>query len=249
MKETDLYNLVKPFIKWKSPNARIYTELDDRDIVVFEDLVSDGNTYVSEFELKLSLNKELLKQMIDRDYYKKGHYLYAVVPIHKYNQERDMHHLFRRMGWGLITVNVELYEKFSDYPMRYCEIAVEPILHSSPNPHKEPIVSKLFSDIQNQSGGSVRVTKFTGFKADLENVYFALKGLNRPRSKKAISSLLKDNSINMASHTVQHRLKCLHIWGVITVTKRGRTSLYIDNKLGDEVVADKILKGSKVRVR
>jgi len=249
MKETDLYNLVKPFLKWKSPNARIYTELEDRDVVVFEDLISDGKTYISEFELKLSLNKELLKQLSDRDYSSRGHYLYAIVPIDKYNQERAMYYLFQKMGWGLITVNTKLAKQFSDYPMRFCEVAVEPTLHHSRNPHNEPMESRLFSHIQNQAGGSVRTLKFTGFKSDLEKVYFALKGLKRPRSWRAILSIMKEQDIRMDTHTIQHRLKCLDVWGVVTVTKRGRTSLYVDNGLGDEIVAEKILKGSKVRVR
>jgi len=247
MKETDLYNLVKPFLLWKSPNARIYTELDDRDIVIFEDLAKDGSTYVSEFELKLSLNKELLKQLVKRDYYPRGHYLYAVVPIDKANQEKDLHHLFYKMGWGLITVDMQLVNAYKDYPMRYCTMAVEPILHNPMKVHKEPMESILFSDIQNQAGGSVRTRKFTGFKADLENIYFALKGLKRPRSKKAILSLLKANEVTMQEHTIVHRLKCLTFWGIITQTKRGRTSLYSDNNFGDERVREKILNGSYIR--
>ena len=249
MKETDLYDLVKPFLLWKSPNARIHTELEDRDIVIFEDLLKDNKTYISEFELKLSLNKELLKQLCTRDHYPKGHYLYAVVPISKYNQERGLHHLFHKMGWGLITVDIQLAEQFANYPMRYCRIEVEPTLRTPMKSHEEPIESELFKEIQAQAGGSVGTKKFTGFKADLENVYFALKGLNRPRSFRAILDIMEKNDIKMDNHTVQHRLKCLNIWGVLTVTKRGRTSLYKDNRLGDKAVTEKILKGSKVRVR
>ena len=246
MKETDLYDLVKPFILWKSKYARIHTELDDRDIVVFEQDLKD-ETIVSEFELKLSLNKELLKQMCDRDSYHKGHYLYAVVPIKKRNQEADLRFLFRKMGWGLITVNMNLVKQFSDYPMRYCEIEVAPTFHSAQKLHIEPQSSELFKAIQNQAGGSVRTKKFTGFKADLENLYFTLKGLNRPRSWKAIKAIMLKNAITMPDHKVNHRLRCLNEWGIITVTKRGRTSLYSDNKLGDVIVTDKILNGRYIK--
>lgn len=249
MRETDLYDLFKPFIKWKFPNARIHTELDDRDVVVFEDLVSDDTTHISEFELKLSLNKELLKQMCSRDSYRKGHYLYAVVPINQYNQEYDLQYLFRQMGWGLITINLTLVEEFPDYAMRYCRVEVEPKMKSPLSPHKEPITSQLFRSIQEQAGGSVRTRKFTGFKADLENIYYALKGLNRPRSWKNIQSIMLDKGIDMPDHKVTHRLKCLEVWGIVTVTKRGRTKLYKDNRLGDEATKDKILNGSKKRVR
>ena len=250
MKETDLYDLLEPFLKWKSPNARLYTELDDRDIVVFEDLVKDNQTYISEFELKLSLNKELLKQLCKRDRYRRGHYLYAVVPVNKRNQEYDLYHLFSSMGWGLITVNTDLAEQFPNYPMRYCELAVQPKLASPMKKHKEPMESSLFEDIQKQSGGAVGTVKFTGFKADLEKVYYALKGKNRPRSWRAIKALLlEEQEVQMDNHTIQHRLKCLNVWGVVEVTKRGRTSLYKCICNNDELVADKILKGSKVRVR
>lgn len=247
MRETDLYNLVKPFLEWKSPNARIYTELDDRDVVIFEDKVSDNQTYVSEFELKLSLNKELLKQLSKRDSYRKGHYLYAVVPIDKRSQEWDLHHLFRKMGWGLITVNMQLVSQYRDYPMRYCELEVTPTLQTVRKIHKEPIESRLFATLQSQAGGSVHTKKFTGFKADLENIYFALKGLNRPRSWRAILSIMKEQDIKMANHTIQHRLKCLEFWGIVTKSKRGRTVLYIDNKLGDSQVKNRILNGRYVK--
>jgi len=245
MKETDLYNLFKPFIKWKSPYARIYTELDNRDVVVFEE--KDDRIYISEFELKLSLNKELLKQMCSRDYYSRANYLYAVVPINKKNQERDLHHLFHRMGWGLITVNITLVKQFPEYAMSYCNIEVAPKVREVLEPHIEPQVSKLFEEIQNQAGGSVRTKKFTEFKADLENIYFALKGLKRPRSWRAIKAIMLKNAIVMPDHRLNHRLKCLSDWGVIEVTKRGRTSLYKDMKLGDKLVTDKILNGRYIK--
>ena len=241
MKETDLWLLVKPFLQWKFPEASIHCELDDRDAVVFQ------SDIIHEFELKLSLNKSLIQQLCSRDKYRRADYTYAVVPVSKKNQERDLYHLFYKMGWGLITVDIGESNNYADYPMQYCNVAVEPKLQIVQKKLEEPVTSILFEKLQQQSAGSVRIKKFTGFKAELESIYFALKGLNRPRSKKAIKSLLALKDTCIADHNLSHRLMILEFWGILTVTKRGRTSLYVENKLGDEQVTKKILNGKFIR--